>query len=91
MQDSVRQGFVLLLLLFPSSVRVIAIYAEEGLMNKILHADDLVLISENIENLIQKLLKWKEAFESKGLKVTLRKIKVMVSSSNKEMLNENLD
>ena len=36
-----------------------------------------VLKSETIEGLMDKFLKWKEAFESKGLKVNLRKIKVM--------------
>ena len=44
-----------------------------------LYADDLVLMSETIEGLRNKFLKWKEAFESKGLKVNLRKTKVMVS------------
>ena len=34
-----------------------------------LHADDLVLMSEMIKGPRTKLLKWKEAFESKRLKV----------------------
>ena len=46
----------------------------------LLYADDLVLISETIEGLRNKFLKWKEAIESKGLKVNLGKTKVMVSS-----------
>ena len=33
------------------------------------------LMSESIEYLKEKFLKWKEAFESKGLKVNLRKPK----------------
>ena len=36
-------------------------------------------MSETIDGLRNKFLKWKEAFESKGLKVTLWKTKVMVS------------
>ena len=36
-------------------------------------------MSESIENLKEKFLKWKEAFESKELKVNLKKTKVMVS------------
>ena len=44
-----------------------------------LHADDLVLISETIEGLRIKFLKWKEAFQNKGFKVNLGEIKVMVS------------
>ena len=37
-----------------------------------------VLMRETIEGLRNKFLKWKEAFESKGLKVNLEKTKVMV-------------
>ena len=36
-------------------------------------------MSKTIEGLRSKFLKWKEAFESMGLKVTLGKTKVMVS------------
>ena len=40
--------------------------AREGLINEIFYADDLVLKSKNMENLTEKILKWKEAFVSKG-------------------------
>ena len=40
---------------------------------------------ESMENLRQKFLKWKEAFESKGLKANLRKSKVMVSDFKGEI------
>ena len=36
-------------------------------------------MSESIENLKEKFLKWKEAFKSKGLKVNLKKTKAIVS------------
>ena len=39
-----------------------------------------MLMSETIEGLRDKFLKWKEAFESKSLKVNLGKTKVKVSS-----------
>ena len=42
--------------------------------------------SERIENLKEKFLKWKEAFEKKGLKFNLKKTKVMVSGSKSEVL-----
>ena len=48
------------------------------LMNKILNADGLVLMNEGKENLREIFLKWKEMFGSKGMKVNLKKIKVMV-------------
>ena len=68
----VHQGYVLPLV-FGIAVGVITESAREGLMNKILYADYLVLMSESIENLGVKLLKWNDAFESRGLKVNLKK------------------
>ena len=48
-------------------------------MNKLLFADDLVLMSGSMEILREKLLGGKEAFESKGVKVKLGMTKLMVS------------
>ena len=50
-QVGVHQRSVLLPLLFAIVVDVISKNAREGLMNEILYADDLVLMSESIENL----------------------------------------
>ena len=44
-------------------------------MNKILYADDLVLMSESMENLREKFLKWKEALESKTVRLISRRPK----------------
>ena len=60
-------------------------------MNKILHADDLVVMNESIENLKEKFLKLKEALESQELKMNLKKTKVMVSGSKGEVPNSNVD
>ena len=76
MQVGVHQGFVLSPVLFAIAVDVISGNAREALINEILYADDLILISESIKNLIKKFLKWKETFESKKLKVNLKNIKV---------------
>ena len=51
----------------------------EDALHELLYADDLVLMSETIEGLRNKFIKWKEDFDSKGLKVNLGKTKVMVS------------
>ena len=51
------------------------------MLSEFLCADDVVLMSEIIEGLRNKFLKWKEDFESKGLKVYLGKTKVLVSGS----------
>ena len=90
-QVAVDQGSVLSPLLFAIAVDVISENAREGLMNEILYADGLVLMSESIQNLKKKFLKWKEAFECKGLKVNLKKTKVMVSSSKHEVLQSKVD
>ena len=39
----------------------------------------------------EKFLKWIEAFESKGLKVNLKKTKVMVSNSKSEVIKSKVD
>ena len=90
-QVGVEQGSVLSPLLFAIAVNVITENAREGLMNEILWADDLVLMSEGIENLKKKFLKWKDAFESKGLMVNLKKTKLMVSGSKGEVFHSKVD
>ena len=83
---------MLSLLLFAVTVDVISENAREGLMNEILYADDLVLVSESIENLYEKFLTWEDStFESKGLKVNLKKTKVMVSGSKGEVFKSKVD
>ena len=67
-------------LLFAIAVDVTMENAREALMNEISYADNSVLISESIENLKEKFLKWKEAFDSKGLKVVVGDSKVKYSS-----------
>ena len=52
--------------------------ARESVLSEFLYTD-FVLRSETIKGLRKKLLKWKEAFYSKGLKVNLGKTKLMVS------------
>ena len=48
-------------------------------------------MSENMENLKEKFLKLKEAFECKGLKVNRKKTKVMVSGLKDEVFNSKVD
>ena len=53
-----HQGFVLSPFLFAVVVDVIE-FAREGVLNELLYADVFVLMSETIEGLRNKLLKWK--------------------------------
>ena len=53
---------------------------KEGIwFNELLSADGLVLMSETMKDLKEKFWNWKDALESKGLKVNTRKTKVMVA------------
>ena len=79
-----HQGAALLPFLFAVVVDVVTEFAREGALSELLYADNLVLMSEIIESLNclthqDKFLKWKEAFESKGLKDNHGKTKVIVS------------
>ena len=85
-QVGVHKGSVLSPLFFAIAVNVISENAREGLINEILYAGDLVLMNKSMENLKEKFLKWKEAFERKGLKVNLKKTRAMVSGSKGEVL-----
>ena len=76
-----HQGSVLSPFLLAVVVDVVTEFAREGAISELLYADELVMMSETIEGLRNKFLKWKEAFESKGLNVNLGKTKVMVCSA----------
>ena len=87
----VHQGSVLSPLVFAIMVDVVMESVRNGLMSEMLYADDLVLISETMEGLREKFWKWKEAFESKGLKVNLGKTKVVVSGAVSEVSVSKVD
>ena len=59
-----HQGSVLSPFLFAVVVDVVTEFARDGVLSELLYADDLVLMSETIEGLRNKFLRWKEAFES---------------------------
>ena len=75
-----HQGSVLPPFLFAVVVVDVVTYLTiEGVLSVLLYADDLVLVCETVRRLRNKFLKWKEAFENKGLQVNLGKINTMVS------------
>ena len=76
----VHQGSVLSPLLFTIVVDVITE-----------NADDLVIMSEDMEGLKERFWNWKNAQESKGLKVNTRKTKMMVSGSEGELFQSKID
>ena len=66
-----HQGSLLSSFRFAVVVDVVTECTRKGELRELLFADDLVLMSETIEGLGNKFLKWMEAFESKGLKLPL--------------------
>ena len=87
----VHQGSVLSPLFFAIVVDVITENARRGGVNELLHGDDLAIMSEDTEDLKEKFWNWKDALESKGLKVNTRKTKVMVSRSEGELFKSKID
>ncbi|XP_006819864.1 uncharacterized protein LOC102808533, partial [Saccoglossus kowalevskii] len=87
----VHQDSVLSPLIFAVVIDVVTESAREGLMREMLYADDLVLMDDTMEGLREKFVKWKKAFESKGLKVNLGKTKVMVSGTEEKALVSKVD
>ena len=61
------------------------------MVSKLLYADDLVLMSKDMENVKERFWIWKDALESKGLKVNTRKTRVMVSGSEVELFKSKID
>ena len=61
------------------------------MVNELLCVDDLVLTRETMEDLKERFWNWKNALESKGLKVKTRKTKVIVSGLEEELLKSKTD
>ena len=87
----VHQGSVLSPLIFAIVVDAVSEHAREALLNEILYADDLVLISENLEDLRERFQRWRDALESKKLRINIRKTKMMVSGAEGEVVRSRVD
>ena len=72
-------------------VDVITESVRNGLLSEMLYADDLVLTREMMEGLRDKFWKWKEAFETKGLRLDLGKTNVVVSGAEVEVTVSKVD
>ena len=51
-------------------------------MWELLYADDLVIIAKSLKELEDSYCSWKNSIESKGLRVNMKKTKVMISALN---------
>ena len=86
-----HQGSVVSPLIFAIVVDAVSEHAREGLLNEISYADDLVLMSENLEDLRERFQKWRDALGSKGLRINIRKTKMMVSGAEGEVVRSRVD
>ena len=76
MRVGIHQGSILSLLIFAVVMDVVTEeVAKEG--RALMYADDLVLICEIKKETRQRFVAWRNALESKGLKVNISKTKVM--------------
>lgn len=82
-----HQGSVLSPLLFVIVMEAVTRNVRGGLPWELLYADDLVLMAESLEELMEKLRKWKGAMEGKGLKVNMKKTKVMLGEVRGQIQN----
>ena len=57
----------------------------------VLYADDLVIITESLEECVRRLLTWKEAMEKKGLRVNAGKTKIIICCTGLDLLQNSSD
>ena len=74
-----HQGSGLSPLLFVIVMEAISRELRVALPWELLYADDLAVIAETEEELIKRLNEWKGNVESKGMRVSMNKTKVMIS------------
>ena len=82
----VHQGSVLSPLLFIIVLETLSQEFGSGVPWEDLYADYLVIISESLEECVRRLLTWKEAMEKKGLRVNAGKMKIMICSTDLDLL-----
>ena len=84
----VHQGSVLSPLLFNIVLEALSREFREGLPWELLYADDLALMAVTKEELLEKVKRWKDGMERKGLRVNIGKTKVMKCCINSTPLSD---
>ena len=82
----VHQGSALSPLLFIIVLETLSQELRTGCSWELLYADDLVIIAETIAELTQKLEVWRVNLENKGLRVNMKKTKIMFAGVNMDKL-----
>ena len=55
---------------------------------ELLYADDLVVIAEREDDLIKRLNEWKDNVENRGMRVNMKKTKVMISGERQKQVQK---
>jgi len=84
----VHEGSVLSPLLFILVLEVLSCEFRTGISWELLYADDLVVITDSLEECISKLRVWKAGMESKGLRVNMKKTKFLISGVGLNLLQD---
>ena len=84
----VHQGSVLGPLLFIIVLEALSREFRAGCPWELLYADDLMISAESMEELLVKVQTWKTEMEKKGLRVNMRKTKIMESGINLDVLKK---
>ena len=74
----VHQGSVLSPLLFIIFLEALSREFRTGCQWELFYADDLVIISDSIDDLTARVSSWKDHMETKGLRANMKKTKVML-------------
>ena len=86
-----HEGSVLSPLIFVVVVDVVIEHAREGLLNEISYSDDLVLISESLDELRERFQRWRNALKDRGLKVNVGKTKMLLTGTKEEIVLSKID
>ena len=84
----VHQGSYLSPLLFILVLEALSHQFHTGVPWELLYADDLAVMADSLEECIARLKVWKEGMEHKGLRVNMKKTKLMVSGPGLDFLRD---
>ena len=84
----VHQGSVLSPLLFILVLEALSRQFRTDVAWELLYADDLAVMADSLKECIARLKVWKEVMERKGLRVHMKKTKLMVSGPGFDLLPE---